>query len=351
MIKHIMCGIGCALALMSLAGAARAEVVQDLYAAEVAVADQSSAELSRAARQGLSEVIVKVSGSEQVLRNPAIASALGDARNRVEQYSYSSGPGVPPQTYVKLAFDNAYITGLVVGAGAPIWTANRPAVLVWLVAEDAAGRVFVNAVAAPAMDAALRKEFARRGVPIQLPLHDAADAAALSPDQAWSLDDPALVLASARYQLQDVLVGRVSLLEGGGATGEWNFLQGENQNRRTSTAATEELFLRDGAALVAEALAARYSVAASGSEGKVTLAVSGVTAYADYAAIITWLEGLELIERANVDSVRGDTITLSLQAKAGAAQLAAIIELNKRLLPIPLPAGGPGPQLSYQWQK
>ncbi len=385
MIKHIVRGIGFALALSSLAGAARAELVQDLYEAEVAVADQSAAELGRAARQGLSDVLVKVSGSTQVLSNPTISKALGDARNRVQQYSYDKGPGVPPQTSVKLSFDGAYVTGLVVGAGAPIWTANRPAVLVWLVVEDAAGRAFLNAAAAPALMAAVQGEFARRGVPIQLPTYDAADSAALTPEQAWNLDDPALVPASARYQLRDILVGRVSLLEGGGATGEWSFLQGDNRVQRTSTVASEELFVRDGAALVAETLAARYAVAASSAGGKVTLAVSGVTTYADYAALISWLEGLELVERADVASVRGDTLTLNLKAKAGAAQLASIIELNRRLIPMsavgpgldgpgldgpglagpgpvgpgvagPVPAvapgpAGPGPELSYQWQK
>jgi hypothetical protein len=380
LIKHFVRGIGFALALLSLAGPARAELVQDLYEAEVAVADQSAAELARAARQGLSDVVVKVSGSTQVLSNPTISKALGDARNRVQQYSYHKGPGVPPQTSVKLSFDGTYVTGLVVGAGAPIWTANRPAVLVWLVVEDAAGRAFLNAAAAPALMAAVQGEFARRGVPIQLPTYDAADSAALTPEQAWNLDDPALVPASARYQLRDILVGRVSLLEGGGATGEWSFLQGDNRVRRTSTVASEELFVRDGAALVAETLAARYAVAASSAGGKVTLAVSGVTTYADYAAVISWLEGLELVERADVASVRGDTLTLSLNAKAGAAQLASIIELNRRLVPIPavgpglagpgldspglsipgpvgpgvagpVPAVAPGPELSYQWQK
>jgi hypothetical protein len=380
LIKHIVRGVAFALALSSLAGAARAELVQDLYEAEVAVADQSAAELARAARQGLSDVVVKVSGSTQVLSNPTISKALGDARNRVQQYSYHKGPGVPPQTSVKLSFDGAYVTGLVVGAGAPIWTANRPAVLVWLVVEDAAGRAFLNAATAPALMAAVQGEFARRGVPIQLPTYDAADSAALTPEQAWNLDDPALVPASARYQLRDILVGRVSLLEGGGATGEWSFLQGDNRVRRTSTVASEELFVRDGAALVAETLAARYAVAASSAGGKVTLAVSGVTTYADYAAVISWLEGLELVERADVASVRGDTLTLSLKAKAGAAQLASIIELNRRLVLIPavgpgldgpglagpgpvapglagpVPAVapgpvGPGPELSYQWQK
>ena len=350
MIKHIGRSLGFALVLLGATGVAWAEVIKDMYSAEVPVADQSPAELARASRLALSEVVVKVSGSEAVLRNPVIASALASARNQVQRYSYGGDPAAPQQLAVRLLFDSAYITGLVIEAGAPIWTASRPAVLVWLVVEDAAGRIFVNPDTAPALVATLREEFSRRGVPLQLPLFDLVDSAALSPDQAWNLDDPALAQASARYSLQHVLSGRLSLLANGSAQGEWSFRNGEDVIRRSATVASEALFLRDGAALAAEAMAARYAVAATGAaEGGVTLAVTGVTAYADYAAIIAWLEKLELVERANVESVSGDTITLRLLARADATQLAATIELNKHL--VPLAVAGPGAQLNYQWQR
>ena len=77
--------------------------------------------------------------------------------------------------------------------------------------------------------------------------------------------------------------------------------------------------------------------------------MTGVTAYADYAAVISTLERLELVERADVESVHGDKITLRLQAKADAAQLATIIETNQRLIPLPNDLGSA--QLNYQWQR
>ncbi len=271
MIKHIVTSLGFALVLLAFTGAARAEMVQDMYSAEVPVADQSSAELARAARLALSEVLVKVSGSADLLRNPEIQAALANARSRVERYSYIEGPGVPRQLSVRMLYDSAYVTGLVIAAGAPIWTANRPAVLVWLVLQDAAGRLFVNPDTAPALMAALQAEFSRRAVPVQLPLYDLVDSAALTPDQAWSLDDPALVQASTRYNLQDVLVGRVSLLASGGVAGDWSYRHGEDQIRRTVTVENEELFLREGVALVAQAMAARYAVAASAVDGSITM--------------------------------------------------------------------------------
>jgi hypothetical protein len=344
--------LGLALLLVLAAGAVRAEVVKDLYSAEVEVKDQSAAELTRASRAALSEVLVKVSGSVDVLANPAIAEALKGARNHLQRYSYSGRAQAGEELMLQAVFDSGYVTRLVIDAGAPIWTANRPLVLVWLTEEDAAGRQFVNNDTAPAQVAYLRQAFARRGVPVQFPLYDLADTAALSLDQAWSLDALALTGASARYQLEDVLAGRYALLSTGGVVGEWTFFRGEERLTRSVTSADEAEFMQAGVALAAEAMAARYAVAASVNTDGLTMTVSGVTSYADYAAVVAWLEHLELVDSADVVLVRGDTITVALQAQADAAQLATIMELNKRLVPLSpgVPGGGPA-QLNYQWVK
>ena len=352
MIKLVVRSLGFALTLLFVAGGTvRAEMIQDMYSAEVPVADQSSAELVRASRLALSEVLVKVSGSVDVLGNPVIAGALGGARKHLQRYAYSKDPGATAGLEVTVLFDRAYITDLVIKAGAPLWTANRPVVLVWLVGEEAGGRQFINVETEPALITALRDEFSRRGVPVQIPLYDLIDAAVLSPDQAWSLDDAAFERASARYDLQNILAGRFARLSTGQVVGEWTYLQGEERVIRSIPAENEEFFLKEGVALVAESMATRYAVAASGSDGGLTLAVSGVTRYADYAAIVAWLEGLELIERASIETVQGDRILLRLQAQTDATQLATIIELNKRLVPAPFALPGSTDQLNYEWQR
>ena len=77
--------------------------------------------------------------------------------------------------------------------------------------------------------------------------------------------------------------------------------------------------------------------------------VTGVSSYADYAAIVRWLEDLELVDHANIQKVRGELIELQLQTQVDALQLAALIELNDRLLPAPIV--GSSAQLNYQWRK
>ena len=336
-----------ALVLLLVATLSRADIVRDLYSAQVPVADQSSQALAKASRVALSEVLVKVSGTSEVLRYPGIATTLGQARSHVQQYAYARDDNLPGELSARFEFDSSFVTGLVTRSGAPLWTANRPQVLVWLVAEDDSGRYFVNLDTAPDLAQQLLAEFARRGVPVQLPLFDLADSAAINPQQAWRLDAPALRGASARYHVQDVVAGRVAALAEGNTVGDWSYFHGEERNDRSATVADMDAFFREGVAVVAEIMSARYAIAPTATGEGVSMSVLGVYSYGDYAGIVSWLESLELIEHANVERIQGDRIELRLQAQADASQLASIIELNDRLQPLPVTATGS--QLSYQW--
>jgi hypothetical protein len=299
------------------AGSALAEVLPDLYIASVPVADQSAAVLAAAAKEAMGEVVVKVSGSKDALQNPSIAAALRDARSRVQQYSYVRGEPPAPPLSLRFEFDDSYITELVTQSGEP---------------------------------QALVDEFARRGVPVQIPVFDLVDTGAITTGDAWALNAGAIQAASARYNVQDVVAGRLAISSDGKSLGDWSyFRQGESINRSV-TVADMSAFLRSGANIVASDMVSRYAVAPTGgAEGGVRLSIAGITNYGDYAALVSWLEKLELVEYANLEQVQGERVEFVLKAKTDAAQLAAIIELNDRLVPMPL--AGDGTQLSYQWRK
>ena len=326
----------------------RAELVPNLYTAAVPVADQAPATLAKASKEALSEVLVKVTGSVEVLRNPVISAALGDARGHVQRYGFERGAAPDRELFARIEFDGSWVTALVIEAGVPLWTANRPAVLVWLVEDGPQGHQLVSADSSPAMVADLRAAFARRGIPLQLPLLDLTDAAALPPQVAWSLDAAAIQGASTRYQVQAVLAGRLAALSSGGVAGDWLFLMGDERRGSVITGADAAAFVGEGVSLVAETMAARYAVAASAVDGDgIPMSVTGIAGYADFAALINWLESLELVEQARVERVRGDELQLRLVAQAAPAQLATMLELNKRLLPL---AAGPEQGLNYRWQ-
>ena len=327
----------------------RADMVTDLYSATVPVADQGSNALAGASRRGLSEVLVKVTGSRAVLKSPAATEALQSARGQVQRFAYVRNKPPEPPLSVRVEFDSLWVMGIVRRSGAPLWTANRPVVLAWVVMEGAEGKQFVTAEGTPDQADLLRAAFSRRGVPLQLPVFDLADMAALTPDAAWRLDSAALAAASARYNVNHVVAARMTTLTNGEATGDWRYqFQGERINRALSVPDITA-FYASGAGLVADEMAARYAVLprADGA-GEIHMQVMGVTSYADYASVVRFLEDLELVEAATVLRVQGSQLELSLQVSVDAAQLANLVALNDRLLP--MPAVGTTAELSYQWR-
>lgn len=337
---------GLFFALMLFAAAAPAEVVRNLHSAQVPVIDQSSSALASAAQDALAEVLVKVSGSEDVLEHPDIVAVLPDARSHVQQYAYVRDAQAGDELSARFEFDDSYINRLLTNARLPLWTANRPRVLVWMAVEVDGVRQFVSFADTPELATQLVTAFGRRGVPLQLPLFDLMDATAIAVEDVWEQRGPVVQSASARYNAENLLVGRAVVVSNGQWTGDWSYLYGNHRLDRSSQAPAAVGFMRDGVALAAEEMASRYAVAPTGAaDDRVRLVVSGVLEFADYTAIVNWLESLELIKHANIESIAGDRVEFGLDAAADAAQLTSIIELNKRLQPLDSLPG----ELVYQW--
>ncbi len=334
------------LALL-LASNARAEVVEGLYAATVPVADQGQASLAAGASQALSEVVVKVSGSESALRDPAVAAALGEARAQVQQFVFGRDPGPEGGLVARFEFSGDYVTDLLRRAGLPIWSANRPRVLVWAVYESGGIRNFISPAETPELAEQLKKAFQHRGVPLMFPLFDLGDATALPVEAAWQQQSLGAESASARYGVEDILLGRVVESSAGTWIGDWSYLHRGERSDRSGDAADAGEFFANGADLVAADMVARYAVAASGpSLSQLVMGVRGVDNYSDYATLVSWLESLELVQRASVERIEGDRLEIVLSAALDPPRLAQLMQLNRRLQPLPPEAG----ELEYQWQ-
>lgn len=335
--------------LLTLTIPVKAETVRDLYSASVPVPDQSAASLTSAAREALKEVLVKVTGTSAVLDSAAIAPAVEEARAHVQQYAYGRAGPSGEELQARFKFDADWVNSRVIEAGIPLWTANRPSVLLWLVMEDARGRYFVNNETAPGQAAQLVEAFKRRGVPVQLPLYDLSDTAAISPDEAWRLDGTVLRAASSRYGVQHIVSGRLAALASGQFVGDWSYLAANERVDRALTVPTFTDFVRAGVTLVADDMAGRYAVAAPEASGHgVMVRVSGVRAYADYAAIVGWLQSLEMVAAVTAERIAGEHLELRLQTGVSSDQLARLFELNQRLQPVT--EANAGPALSYRWQ-
>jgi hypothetical protein len=329
--KLLFLAAGLLLVLLT-APALHAVEVTDLYTAAVPIDSRDQNATARAARDALREVLVKVAGTESVLEAQALQPALRNAPDYAQQYRFSTGED--GEQLLSVDFDADVVTRLLADAGAPIWTANRPPALVWLVLATESGRDFADPAAAPEAVAALREAFSRRGVPLQLPLYDLADAASMSPGAAWRQDTGLVAAASGRYRAEDILIGRAAQTSSGAWLGNWAYVHAGIRRDRAVTAASLDEFAAEGAALVANLMSARYAVRSSTvADGSSALVeVAGISSFADYRAVIAWLESLELVDHANPETVIGDRMTIRISSRAPLEELVPVIELNEHFV-------------------
>ena len=343
------------LALSSLlftAVPAVAVVVDNLHQALVEVEDHGNRQLQRATRQGLAQVFVKVSGEPAVLEIDAVRSALDRSQRFMQRYRYirTEDGGLRLQ----VDFDPQLVNELLRDAGAPLWTANRPPVLVWLVADEGSRRQTVTRGSHPQLFDAIEEQLARRGVPAVYPLYDLQDTVALSVHDLWQQDQLAIARASQRYGVADILVGRVTALPGERWMGDWLYLREDDAASASFYGEETAAFSTAAVDLVADQMAARYAVAAGGGSGEsVLVRVDALGAYPDYRAVLQYFEGIELVDAAWPAYVEGDSVVFRLSAQAEPEQLHRIIALDRRLLreesPEPLERGPLNQALAYRW--
>ena len=124
------------------------DVVPWLYEVTLPVASQTVNEVNRANRIGLVTVLERVTGQREIERLQSIRAALQNAQNFVLQHSFGIG-GIDPDTdeEIQLAtieYDPVAIKNVVRSVRLPLWTANRPTILIWLSHVDNGSFRFVE---------------------------------------------------------------------------------------------------------------------------------------------------------------------------------------------------------------
>lgn len=327
--RQWLMAIACGMAAM----VARAEIVPELYTVNVPVADQTAAELQRAAGTGLRELAVRITGRSDAERSSALASAFADAQRLLTQYRYErSGDGWSAQ----LKYASSSVDQLLRNANLPVWGPDRPVLKAWLVINDGQGARFIDD-AAP-ISASLRAQAQRRGVLLHLP----TDFSGVTADDVARLD-LTTVQAATQGRAPVLLLGRIEQ-NGNSFSGPWLLAANGQQVNAEQRAESLPEYLAANFDRLIDALSAQYATTAAGSEG-VILSVSGVSRYEDYAALLSYLQRISLIKRAQPMIVRDDEVQLQLNLRGTAEQLTRQFALENKLTPLDAATNA----LSYRW--
>jgi hypothetical protein len=329
-----------AAAQIAVAPVASAATVQGLYSVTVPrdpVATDRRAAAEEAAMAGL---LVRVTGSRTGALDPAVQPLLATPREYV--LSYAELPGGSQ----RVEFRRARVENALMALGVRVWGPERPLTLLWAAVDDGAGgRALLGANEAtelggevtPAVIAMLktvREELAlaaeERGLPIALPLLDLEDLSAVTfPDVAGGFEDRILA-ASARYRADAVLVGVVRPGRFGNEV-DWLFVNGIERSRLPPGT------VRDGLDVAADRYAAELGTV--GGASLTSLTVYNVRSSADYGRVMSYLEQQSVLERIDVESFGGGTLTLRVAARGDALVLGRVLALGGVLRPASFGSG------------
>jgi uncharacterized protein len=308
----------------------------DLYSAEALVPDQSAVERNRAVANGLGEIVLRVSGDRSALENPAIRRAMGQSQTYLYEFSYASTPEqlerdgrMIPARRLVLKFSPQAIEELLRSANLPLWPANRPSLLVWLVVSEPSGSSLVTGAAERD---ALRAEARRRGLPLITPLMDLEDRLALSGRDLWAMDEEVIRTASRRYGADAILVGRYSQTSGGQWRSGWQLFHAMGNQVFDSQHADLETVLASAVNEVADHFASLYAIVPR-DEGPdaIVMQVSGINDFAAFKQVQRYLDGLPMVRRTEVLAARQDALLLRLYAEGSMDRLLTTLGQDRYL--------------------
>jgi uncharacterized protein len=329
------------IAMLLVTSVAQAEMVNDLYEAEAPVAGQDGEARAAGIRDAFAQVLVKVSGDRGLLSNDEINSLLKRASGYVQQYryrmlnadTYVSAPGRPDRL-LWVRFDERGVNRLLRKSGVPVWGGTRPSVLVWLGEERGAARSLLSFEQQTQLKAALQQVAYTRGLPLLLPLMDMEDRSALPVSDLWGGFESDIRRASARYQPDVILVGRLRD-RGNEWQGEWTLYLPDKINRWQTRAGSEHALAAEGLQQAADALALRFAPQQV-SEGTTTLRirVHGLARLADYVLVRDYLQSMAIIERLDVLAAEPETVSFLARIQGGREVLERGIQLGAVLEPV-----------------
>lgn len=333
---------------------ASAVKVEGLYQARLLVLSQDPKIRESMAKEGLKRVVVKASGSRTALSNPVIQAALNDANRYVQEFSYAQADesGELP---LNLSFNKAAIEKLLRNADLAYWPENRPAVLLWMVADDpeAADKILFSAQDDIDTAAAVTAAMELRGLAIENPLLDLDDRLAFPADLAWRLDRGFLAQASERYDNDIVVLVRVSQT----GTGEWRgalLVDNKGQHQIFDARGSErEAMLVDGFEQLADYLGSEFAVISKADDAPpVQLQLEGVSDFESYTQVLRYLNGLAIVRHAEPKSFSTGYMSLRVYFDGEVQQLKDAIALGEVLQVLGGDNDDPAaPSLYYLYQR
>lgn len=300
--------------------------VPSIYRADIPVVSQEDDIRASAAKEGLMQVLIKVSGDPQIVNHPAVKNSIKNADALVEEFGYASTPNIPATPYlIKLRFDAKQINALLKNAGASSWGGNRPSIMVWLVIKD-------KPIISNDLSVEMKRQGKKYGLPLVFPVMDAAEMSKVSSNDVTTMKLPALSEAAKRYSSDAMLIGYIEPVANV-YQGKWELVLDETKWTWDLQGATSDNVVDAVLSQVNQTLAKHYAVNTSHAANIViNLQVSNVTQKNDLFGLVHCLKQSALVKQVQLSEIDGDVVKLVVVVRGSLAAFQQNTLIRKHLL-------------------
>ncbi len=327
--------------------------MENLYQADVVIADQSDKTRAVSIKAVMTEVLIRVTGDRSIAGNKAAAGIINRSERFLEQFQYmtetlpSMDASALPVEELRLraSFNKQMLDQALRAEGLSVWGRQRPLLLVWLGLEEGGLQRLVGPDDISGAMNILKHQAKRRGIPLEVPSLDAEDTARLTLADIKAGFSDNILAASERYKAEAVLTGNVQQILPELWEIEWSLFVNDRVAQWRSEGPASELVLEEGFANAADTLASLYvNTGVYSQESAVALSVTGIDDVRSYARVQKYLSSLDAVSRVDLRRAEGSTVTFHLLAQGGEPALAKVISLGRILKPSGLGSSG----LSYE---
>ena len=305
------------------------EPIKWLYSVEVPVTSQSIDEVQRAARSALDILIVRMIGTGNPLKSEEMMNARSNVDRYYLQYRFQTKPqrfnSLQSNTYLRVDFDPISVQNLVRRLGLPVWGANRPSILLWLVITGPAHDAILERSDQGEVAQMVYEQALRRGIPLMVPLMDIQDRRYASASLMRGPFTDRMLAASKRYEPGYIAIARVHATK---AIKPWVVELSLSIRDEEQKVIFTSAKLNDAVARlvneVADILFNHYAVSGRDTTA-VLVTVDGISTTLAYARLLNYLLKWEFIDRVDAVSIEGDSISLNIYTTSNLDQLAAIL--------------------------
>ncbi len=323
--------------------------MEGLYTVEIEVSDRNRETRLDAHKKALKEVFVRISGNIASVHHPKLTAAINNAGRYVQQYQYKEETTIQKSNvlessdleikkielkklYLVDLFDRHAVEKLLKESELPIWGSSRPSTLVWLAIEENGQRQIISANDRGVVKDIIANAAKYRAIPVRLPLLDLIDHNKITVADIWGGFVEVILDASARYQSQAVLIGKLFQDKDELWQVDWKLFQGKESQHWQSKSGAVELLIASGLNTVADRLSIQYAQRFDKSGlGQFDIVVEPVQSFEEIESVRKYLTNINGIKNVRMLQISANSVRFMLNVEGQIDAVMQTISLGNLL--------------------